>query len=63
MKQFGVRAEGARRGGEWVPRGVGGADKIAAVGVRIRHWISFHGVAINVAPDLVGVPAASCPAA
>lgn len=27
-------------------------DKIAAIGLRIRHWVSFHGVSINVAPDL-----------
>ena len=27
-------------------------DKIAAIGVRIRRWVSFHGVAINVEPDL-----------
>jgi lipoyl(octanoyl) transferase len=27
-------------------------DKIAAIGVRVRHWVAFHGVAINVEPDL-----------
>jgi lipoyl(octanoyl) transferase len=27
-------------------------DKIAALGVRIRHWVTFHGVALNVNPDL-----------
>ena len=27
-------------------------DKIAAIGVRIRHWVSFHGLSINVEPDL-----------
>jgi lipoyl(octanoyl) transferase len=27
-------------------------DKIAAVGVRVRRWIAFHGVAVNVEPDL-----------
>ncbi|MCA8889931.1 MAG: hypothetical protein KDA46_13940, partial [Parvularculaceae bacterium] len=27
-------------------------DKIAAIGVRLRHWVSFHGVALNVEPDL-----------
>jgi lipoyl(octanoyl) transferase len=35
-----------------VPRGPGREDKIAAIGVRIRRWISFHGIAINVEPDL-----------
>jgi lipoyl(octanoyl) transferase len=27
-------------------------DKIAAIGVRVRHWVAFHGVAVNVEPDL-----------
>jgi len=48
------------RVGVWVkrpdkPAGLGGApaeDKIAALGVRVRRWVSFHGVALNVAPDL-----------
>jgi lipoyl(octanoyl) transferase len=48
------------RVGVWVarpdkPPALGGApaeDKIAAIGVRIRRWASFHGVALNVAPDL-----------
>lgn len=30
----------------------GGADKIAAIGLRLRKWVSFHGVALNVEPDL-----------
>jgi len=34
------------------PDGVAAEDKIAAIGVRIRRWVSFHGVALNVAPDL-----------
>jgi lipoyl(octanoyl) transferase len=41
----------AGRVGIWVARG-GGEDKIAALGVRIRHWVTYHGVALNVAPDL-----------
>lgn len=43
------------RTGIWVARPEKGAkaeDKIAAIGIRIRRWVSFHGVAINVAPDL-----------
>jgi lipoyl(octanoyl) transferase len=43
------------RVGVWVQRpdkGAGFEDKIAAIGVRLRHWVSFHGIAINVAPDL-----------
>ncbi|MEM8856111.1 MAG: lipoyl(octanoyl) transferase LipB [Pseudomonadota bacterium] len=27
-------------------------DKIAAIGVRVRHWVAFHGISLNVAPDL-----------
>ena len=34
------------------PDGSPAEDKIAAIGVRIRRWVSFHGVAINVEPDL-----------
>ena len=30
----------------------GQEDKIAAIGVRVRRWVSFHGVALNVEPDL-----------
>jgi lipoyl(octanoyl) transferase len=33
-------------------KGPGREDKIAAIGVRVRHWITFHGVAVNVDPDL-----------
>lgn len=38
--------------GVWVDRGGGHAEKIAAIGVRLRKWISFHGIALNVAPNL-----------
>jgi len=30
----------------------GREDKIAAIGVRVRRWVTFHGIAINVNPDL-----------
>jgi lipoyl(octanoyl) transferase len=48
------------RVGVWVtrpglPPGPGGApheDKIAAIGIRLRRWVSFHGLSINVEPDL-----------
>jgi lipoyl(octanoyl) transferase len=33
-------------------KGFGFEDKIAAIGVRLRRWVSFHGIAINVEPDL-----------
>jgi lipoyl(octanoyl) transferase len=43
------------RTGIWVRRrekGLGREDKIAAIGIRVRRWISFHGVSINLDPDL-----------
>ena len=45
----GERREG--RVGIWVERGMK-EDKIAALGVRIKRWVTFHGVALNVDPDL-----------
>ncbi len=45
----GERREG--RVGIWVAHD-GTESKIAALGVRIRHWVSYHGIAINVDPDL-----------
>lgn len=53
LARFGVTGE--RRDGRvgvWVARIDGGDDKIAAIGVRVRRWVSYHGVALNVAPDL-----------
>ncbi len=61
LSRFAVTAERRTgRVGVWVgrpdkPRLAGGQpreDKIAAIGVRIRHWVSFHGLSINVEPDL-----------
>lgn len=46
----GERREG--RVGIWVDRGFGKEDKIAAIGIRIRKWVSFHGISINLNPDL-----------
>lgn len=43
------------RVGVWVARpdkGAGHEDKIAAIGVRLKRWVSLHGIAINVEPDL-----------
>lgn len=56
LGDFNVRGE-VRDGrvGVWVERkGPGWAreDKIAAIGVRLRKWVSFHGIALNVEPDL-----------
>jgi lipoyl(octanoyl) transferase len=56
LASFNVRGERREdRVGVWVKRpdkGAGFEDKIAAIGVRVRRWVSFHGVAINVEPDL-----------
>ena len=56
LAAFNVRGERRQdRVGVWVRRpdkGAGYEDKIAAIGVRLRRWVSFHGVAINVEPDL-----------
>lgn len=43
------------RVGVWVrrpERGAGREDKIAAIGIRMRKWVSYHGIALNVEPDL-----------
>jgi lipoyl(octanoyl) transferase len=43
------------RVGVWVrrpDRGAGHEDKIAAIGIRVRRWVSLHGVSLNVDPDL-----------
>lgn len=57
LGRFGIAGERrAGRVGIWVSSGAGGAPggdaKIAALGVRVRHWVAYHGVAINLAPDL-----------
>ncbi len=54
---FGVKGE-VREGrvGVWVTRKAPGVppreDKIAAIGVRVSRWVSFHGISLNVEPDL-----------
>jgi len=53
IAEFGVTGERREgRVGIWVARGGGKEDKIGAIGVRVRKWVSFHGLALNVAPDL-----------
>jgi lipoyl(octanoyl) transferase len=56
LAAFNVRGERREdRVGVWVARpekGAGFEDKVAAIGVRLRRWVSFHGIAINVEPDL-----------
>jgi len=58
LARFNVRGERrAGRVGIWVDRGAYGGmtgreDKIAAIGVRVRRWVTYHGVALNVDPEL-----------
>ena len=50
---FDIRAERrCGRVGVWVAHADGREDKIAAIGVRLKKWVSYHGIAINVDPDL-----------
>jgi lipoyl(octanoyl) transferase len=58
LSRLGVTGE-VREGrvGVWVarspfPDGPGREDKVAAIGVKLRRWVSFHGVSLNVDPDL-----------
>jgi lipoyl(octanoyl) transferase len=56
LAHFNVRGERREeRVGVWVARpdkGAGAEDKIAAIGIRLRRWVSLHGIAFNVEPDL-----------
>ena len=61
LDRFNVRGEiRAGRVGVWVARddkpltatGAKPEDKIAAIGIRLRKWVSFHGLSVNVEPDL-----------
>jgi len=56
LAAFNVRGERREdRVGVWVGRpdkGAGFEDKIAAIGVRLKRWVSFHGISINVEPEL-----------
>ena len=54
LAAFAIRGERREdQVGVWVSRpDKGGHDKIAAIGIRVRHWVTFHGVSLNVDPDL-----------
>jgi len=53
LASFNVRGERRNdRVGVWVARGGGREDKIAAIGVRVRRWVTYHGISINVEPEL-----------
>ncbi len=53
LARFNVKGE--RRDGRvgvWIAGPDGREDKIAAIGVRVRRWVTYHGLALNVDPDL-----------
>jgi lipoyl(octanoyl) transferase len=56
LAEFNIRGERREdRVGVWVrrpDRGETSEDKIAAIGIRVRRWVSFHGISLNVEPDL-----------
>lgn len=53
LDRFNVKGERREdRVGIWVGRGMGREDKIGAIGVRVRRWVTFHGFSLNVEPDL-----------
>ena len=56
LAAFNIRGERREdRVGVWVRRpdkGNFAEDKIAAIGIRVRHWVTFHGISLNVEPDL-----------
>jgi lipoyl(octanoyl) transferase len=56
LDRFNIRGERREdRVGVWVRRpekAAGAEDKIAAIGIRVRRWVTFHGISLNVEPDL-----------
>ncbi len=56
LDRFNIKGERREdRVGVWVKRpdkGEGYEDKIAAIGIRVRKWVTFHGISLNVEPDL-----------
>ena len=52
LDAFNVKGERREdRVGVWVRRG-SREDKIAAIGIRVRHWVTFHGISLNIEPNL-----------
>ena len=53
LAEFGVTGERRKgRVGVWIELGSGGEAKIAALGIRVRRWVTYHGISLNVTPDL-----------
>ncbi|MBM5782439.1 MAG: lipoyl(octanoyl) transferase LipB [Pelagibacterales bacterium] len=55
LEEFGIKGE-IRKGrvGIWVTDKNGVEKKIAAIGIKLKKWVSYHGIAINLSPDLSG---------
>jgi lipoyl(octanoyl) transferase len=55
LAEFGVKGEIKKgRVGIWVTDKNGNEKKIAALGIKLKKWVSYHGIAINISPDLAG---------
>jgi len=55
LAEFGIKGEIKKgRVGIWVSDEKGAEKKIAALGIKIKKWVSYHGIAINISPDLAG---------
>lgn len=53
LQEFDIKGERREgRVGIWVKKPDGSEAKIAAIGVRVRHWVTYHGISINLNPDL-----------
>ena len=53
LNRFNLRGERRQgRVGIWVETGGGREDKVAAIGVRVRRWVTYHGLSINLDPEL-----------
>lgn len=53
LQEFDIKGERREgRVGIWVAKPDGGEAKIAAIGVRVRRWVTYHGISINLDPDL-----------
>lgn len=55
LAEFEIKGEIKKgRVGIWVTNEKGEEKKIAAIGIKIKKWVSYHGIAININPDLAG---------
>tara|TARA_Y100001960_G_C14707337_1_gene845040 strand:+ start:163 stop:771 length:609 start_codon:yes stop_codon:yes gene_type:complete len=52
LAHFDIKAFKTDDVGVWVKDEFGNTKKIAAIGIRVRKWVTFHGIALNVNPDL-----------